>query len=272
MHIQTRDNHQLFVKEWGEGRPVILIHGWPLTADTWDAVGMALAAAGCRAIAYDRRGFGRSEQPWQGYDYDTLTDDLRDVMEATGAIENVALVGFSMGGGEVARYQSRYQGDGVSQAVLISSVVPYLLQTEDNAAGVDADTLKQMATGMEKDRPDFMRQFLKDFFGVSMMSHPVSDAQLDWAWAQCMEAGLNPTLECAKSFGFTDFRPDMKHFKVPTLIIHGTGDEIVPIDATGRAAATQLDMVELKEYSDAPHGLFLTHEEKLIHDLKQFLA
>jgi pimeloyl-ACP methyl ester carboxylesterase len=225
----------IYVKDWGgDGPPVILIHGWPLSADSWDDQALALAEAGHWVLAYDRRGFGRSDQPWEGYDYDTFADDLADLMEAAEIEEGAALVGFSMGGGEVARYMSRHGGRGVAKAALIGSVVPYLLKTDDNPDGVDQAVLQQIADGIRKDRPDFFRSFFKDFFGVGLISHPVSDATLDWAWRLAMQAGLRPTLAAAEAFGTTDFRPDLAAFGVPTLIIHGTKDATVPIEATAR--------------------------------------
>ena len=184
--IETRDGTWLYVKDWGKGNPVILIHGWPLASDSWDPISEALANAGHRVISYDRRGFGRSEQPWDGYDYDTLTDDLADVMKATGAAENVTLIGFSMGGGEVARDMSRYDGAGIVRAILVSSVVPYLLQAEDNPGGVPQETFEQMAQDMIADRPAFMRTFLHDFFGIGWLTRPVSSAAMDWAWNMTM--------------------------------------------------------------------------------------
>jgi pimeloyl-ACP methyl ester carboxylesterase len=269
--IETRDGTNLYVKTWGEGRPVVLIHGWPLTADSWDPQALALAEGGYRAIAYDRRGFGRSDQPWTGYDYDTLADDLADVMEATGARGEAALVGFSMGGGEVARYMSRHGGAGVVQAGLVSSVVPYLLRTDDNPDGVPEETLAGMAEGIRDDRAKFMAGFLKDFFGVTASSQPVSQEVLDWAWSQCCRAGLRPTLACADAFAHTDFRPDLAAFAVPTLVIHGTEDATVPIEATGRAAAEGIANAELVEYEGEPHGVFATAKDRLTDDLLRFL-
>lgn len=270
--IKTRDGTDLYVKDWGSGRPVILIHGWPLSADSWDPQMLALADAGFRAIAYDRRGFGRSGQPWSGYDYDTLADDLADVMKECGAEEDATLVGFSMGGGEVARYMSRHQGRGVTGAALVSSVVPYMLKTGDNPDGVPQDQLEQIADGIKRDRPAFMATFLQQFFGVGWVSSPVSDERLDWAWRLTMQAGLRPTLACAQSFGHTDFRPDLAAFCVPTLIIHGTGDKTVPIDATGRAAARGIADAQLVEYDGEPHGLFATAGDRLTDDLLTFLG
>jgi len=269
-YITTKDNTKLYVKDWGAGRPVILMHGWPLSADSWDDQAMAIADAGFRAIAYDRRGFGRSEQPWSGYNYDTLADDLASVIEETGATD-AAIVGFSMGGGEVARYMSRHGGKNVSQAVIISSVVPYMLKTEDNPAGTDKATFDQMTEGIKKDRAAFFASFFKDFYGVGYISQPVSDELLEASRNVAMQASLKATLACAEAFATTDFRPDLSAFSVPTLIIHGTADKTVPIDAAGRAAAKGITNAELIEYDGAPHGLFATHKEQLTADLLGFL-
>lgn len=270
--ITTRDGTEIYVKDWGSGRPVILIHGWPLSADSWDPQMIALADAGFRAIAYDRRGFGRSAQPWSGYDYETLADDLADVMKATGSDRDATIIGFSMGGGEVARYMSRHEGRGVIGAGLVSSVVPYMLQTPDNPDGVPQSTFDQMTAGMKEDRPAFFRDFFKSFFGVGTLTSPVSEARLDWAWRLAMQAGLKPTLACAQSFATTDFRPDLPAFRVPTLVIHGTGDETVPIDTSGRAAAKGIADAQLVEYDGAPHGLFATEGDRLTKDLLTFLG
>lgn len=274
--IDTNDKAKtkLYYKVWGPdtGRPVILIHGWPLNADSWDNVTHALAEAGNRVIAYDRRGFGRSDQSCGGYDYDTLADDLKSVMEQTGATENVALVGFSMGGGEVARYMSRHSGKGVTQAALVSSVVPYMLKTDDNPNGVPEKDLKDIAKNVEKDRAKFFQSFLKDFYGVGMIKEPVSEEYLHHSWNMCMQAGLRPTLGCVEAFGFTDFRGDLASFNCPTLIIHGTKDKTVPIDATARPAAKAIKQSTLIEYDGAPHGVFASDCQRLIDDLKAFLG
>jgi pimeloyl-ACP methyl ester carboxylesterase len=268
--IRTNDGTQLYVKSWGQGRPVVLMHGWPLSADSWDDQALALADNGFRAIAYDRRGFGRSEQPFTGYDYDTLADDLANVLEQTGA-KDAAIVGFSMGGGEVARYMSRHAGRGVVQAALVSSVVPFMLRTGDNPDGVPQSAFDEMTEGMTADRAKFFSGFFKDFFGQGLLSHPVSDERLQWCRQVAMQAGLKPTLACAKAFSSTDFRPDLPAFRVPTLVIHGTDDKTVPIDAAGRAAARGIAQSTLLEYDGAPHGLFATHGEQLTHDLLGFL-
>jgi non-heme chloroperoxidase len=271
-YVKTRDGTDIYVKDWGTGRPVILTHGWPLNADSWDAQAMALANAGFRAIAYDRRGFGRSGQPWTGYNYDTLTDDLADVMEATGAQNDATIVGFSMGGGEIARYMSRYDGKGVVAAGLISSVVPYMLKTDDNPDGVPEETLASIGAGIEDDRPAFFKTFLQQFLGVGFITSPVSDEVVDWVWSLAMQAGLHPTLECAKAFGHTDFRQDLAAFRVPTLVVHGTSDKTVPIDATGRAAAKGIADSQLVEYDGAPHGLTITESDRFTNDLLTFLG
>src|SRR5690349_878394 len=184
-YAKTQDGTRLYYKDWGSGRPVILIHGWPLSADTWDDIAIALVKAGYRTIAYDRRGFGRSEQPWDGYDYDTLTNDLAAIIEATGA-QDATLVGFSMGGGEVARYLSSHGAKNVRQAVLISSVVPYLLKTADHPEGVPQEVFDEIAGGIKKDRANFFAGFFKNFYGVGLVSSPVSQEILDWSWNQAM--------------------------------------------------------------------------------------
>ncbi len=270
--LETDDGTALYFKEWGDGATgstVILIHGWPLSADSWDDQALALADAGHRVIAYDRRGFGRSDQPWDGYDYDTLADDLLAVIEATEA-ENPVLVGFSMGGGEVARFMSRHGG--ASKAVLISSVVPYMLKTDDNSDGVPAEALDGIKAGLKADRAKFLADFLKDFYGVGLVSHPVSDEQLDWSLMVALQAGLKGTLDCVDSFGRTDFRPDLASFTVPTLIIHGTADHTVPIAITARAAAKAIPGAKLIEYDGAPHGTLATHKDDIIRDMLAFLA
>lgn len=269
-YIKTTDNTKLYVKDWGAGRPVILMHGWPLSADSWDDQAMAIASAGFRAIAYDRRGFGRSDQPWSGYDYDTLADDLASIIEETGATD-ATIVGFSMGGGEVARYLSRHGGKNIAQAALISSVVPYMLKTVDNPDGVDPATFAQMSESMKEDRAHFFADFFRDFYGVGLVSHPVSGEILEWSRSVAMQASLKATLDCAQAFATTDFRTDLASFTVPTLIIHGTADKTVPIETSGRAAARGIAHAKLIEYDGAPHGLFATHKERLTKDLLAFL-
>ncbi len=270
-YLKVDAHTRLYVKDWGSGRPVILIHGWPLSADSWDDQAMAIADAGFRVIAYDRRGFGRSDQPWDGYNYDALTDDLAAVIEHTNA-QDATLVGFSMGGGEVARYMSRYKGKNVVQAALISSIVPYMLKTADNPHEVDKANFEQMTASMKKDRAHFFEDFFKTFFGVDLQANRVSDEVLDWVRATAMQASLKATLDCAQAFATTDFRQDLAAFSVPTLIIHGTSDKTVPIEATARPAAKAILHAQLIEYDGAPHGLFVTHKERLTQDLLVFLG
>ena len=270
--IHTRDGTKLYVKDWGEGRPVILMHGWPLSADSFDDQAKAIADAGMRAIFYDRRGFGRSDQPFHGYDYDTFADDLADVMEAKGVTENAALVGFSMGGGEVARYMSRHGGRGVTQTAFVASVVPHLLKSKGNPDGLSEAQLNKMSEQMKADRADFFASFFKDFYGVGLVSHPVSQAQIDASWNVAMTASLQATLKAAEAFGTTDFTGDLASITVPTLIIHGTADKTVPIDATARVLNKALPHARLLEYDGAPHGLFASHKERFTADLLSFLG
>lgn len=271
MHfVTTSDNAKLYVKDWGTGRPVILIHGWPLSADSWDDQALAIAEAGYRAISYDRRGFGRSSQTWNGYDYDTLADDLASVIEQTGA-QDATLVGFSMGGGEVARYMSRHAGKAVVQAGLISSILPFRLKTVDNPIGTNQAAFDATALALREDRPKFLTGFFNTFFGVTTKPQAVSDETLQWARGVSLQASLRATLGCAESFSSTDFRSELSAFKVPTLIIHGTEDHIVPIDASSRLAAKGIPQSEQIEFEGAPHGLFATHKNQLTHHLLNFI-
>ena len=269
----TRDKVSLFYKDWGHGTPVVLLHGWPLTGDSFDDAAIALAERGFRCIIPDRRGFGRSDQPWDGYDYDTFAEDVAAILDDAAVTEPVALVGFSMGGGEVARFLTRYGRERVSKAVLISSVVPYMLKTDDNPDGVPQATFDEMTAGMKKDREHFFKSFFHDFFGTGIISHPVSEEIEMNAWRQTMMAGLRPTLAAAQAFATTDFRPDLKSFEgVPTLVIHGTADKTVPIDATGRVVARNVPGAQLIEYEGSAHGVFAADKERLIGDLIAFLG
>lgn len=272
-YAKARDGTELYYKDWGHGDPVVLLHGWPLTADSFDDVALRLVEAGKRCIMPDRRGFGRSDQPWDGHDYDTYADDVSVILEKAGISQSVALVGFSMGGGEVARFLTKHGKDRVSKAVLISAVVPYMAQTDDNPNGVPQSTFDEMTAGMKKDREHFFKGFFNDFFGSGFISHPVSDEVEMNAWRQTMMAGLRPTLAAAKAFATTDFRPDIASFDgVPLLIIHGTADKTVPIDATGRVMAEKVRGATLIEYEGSAHGLFATDKERLCDDLVSFLS
>jgi pimeloyl-ACP methyl ester carboxylesterase len=269
-HVTLPDKTTLFVKDWGAGRPVILLAGWPFSADSWDDQAMVIAGSGYRVIAYDRRGFGRSSQPWSGYDYDTLADDLAAVIQQRDA-QDAVLVGFSMGGGEVARYLSRHGARGVAKAALVSSVVPCMLKSASNPNGTEQAVFDDMASRMLDDRALFFSGFFKDFFGVGLMTRPVSAELIEWARSQAMMASLRATLECARSFASTDFRPDLPAFTLPTLIIHGTDDKTVPIAASARAAHAGIPQSTLIEYDGAPHGLFATEKHRLSEDLLAFI-
>jgi pimeloyl-ACP methyl ester carboxylesterase len=269
-YATARDGTNIYYKDWGSGTPVVLIHGWPLTSDTFDDTALHLADNGFRAIFHDRRGFGRSDQPWTAYEYDTFADDVAAVLDSAGVDGSVALAGFSMGGGEVARFISRNPGR-VSKAALIGSVVPFLLQADDNPGGAPRSVFDGLVEGIHKDRAAFFQDFFKTFFGVGMIKSPVSDGVLQDAWRQAMMAGLKPTVACVRAFSETDFRPDLPNFTMPTLIIHGTDDATVPVELTARVAAKAISQAQLIEYDGGPHGLFATHTERLARDLLAFL-
>ncbi len=268
--LQVEDGVQLFYNDWGSGKPVVLIHGWPLDSDMWSEQAVYLAERGYRVIAYDRRGFGRSSQPWQGYDYDTLAADLNALMEKLD-LRDAALVGFSMGGGEVARYLSKYGSSRVSKAILVSAVTPFLLKTEDNPAGVAQSVFDEILAGLQQDRPHFLAGFGKQFFGQGLIERPVSAETLQWSLNVAMFGSYRATLECVKAFAFTDFRSDMKAFQLPTLIIHGTADKTVPIDSSALQAAKLIPRATLVEYENEPHGLHVTAKNRLNEDLLGFL-
>ena len=269
-YLKAQDGTELFYEECGQGAPLVLIHGWPLSTRMWEYQMLALAERGIRCIAYDRRGFGRSDHPAKGYDYDTLADDLKSVMDALD-LQDVTLAGFSMGGGEVARYMSRHQGARVAKAVLISAVTPYLLKNSSNPGGVDSSVFEKMTLDLSVDRPQFLTEFSKMFFGVGMLSSPVSESMLSSTCEDAMRASPTATFACVKSFSETDFREDLKSFTVPTLIIHGDNDKTVPIDASGQEAARLMPHAQFEVYAGAPHGLFYTHKDRLNGDLARFV-
>ncbi|WP_300378218.1 alpha/beta hydrolase [Henriciella sp.] len=269
-YIKGANDTEIYVKDWGDGRPIVLIHGWPLNADSWEYQAVKLAEEGFRVVSYDRRGFGRSAQPWGGYDYDTMSDDLAAVISSLG-LKDATIAGFSMAGGEVSKYMSRHDGKNVKKAALISSIAPYMLQTDDNPDGAPGDVFEGIKDGLRKDRQDFLRNFFNDFYGQGTDAGGVSQAQLDWTWGMAMLASPKATLDCVDAFGRTDLRPDMEAFDVPTLVIHGTGDQTVPIDPTARKAAELIKDATLKEYEGAPHGLTATHADKLTGDLLELL-
>jgi pimeloyl-ACP methyl ester carboxylesterase len=257
--------------DYGTGKPVVLIHGWPLSKEMWEYQTEPLVNAGLRVIAYDRRGFGKSDKPWAGYDYDSFAYDLHALITQLN-LDNVTLVGFSMGGGEVARYFSRYNGEHISKAVLVSSVVPYLLKTEDNPEGVAQEQFDGMINGLTNDRIGFVDDFSKPFFGIGFLNHPVSNAL--WSYYLSLAAAASPkaTKDCITAFGTTDFRKDAAAMNVPVLIIHGDSDKIIPIEIAGNKAAEIIPNNQLIVYDNAPHGLFYTHRQRLSNDLISFIT
>jgi non-heme chloroperoxidase len=269
--IKTKDGVSLHVKDTGKGRPVVLVHGWPLNGDMFEYQSLALLEAGYRVVTYDRRGFGQSAHPFEGYDYDTFADDLATIMDNLD-LQAATLVGFSMGGGEVARYLARHGAKRVAKTVLIGSVVPYLLKDDSNPDGVDQSVFDDMKRQIRKDRFAFLQSFGKMFYGVGLVSSPVSEALLDWTFILAVMASPRATLACVDAFGKTDFRKDLAAFTVPTLVIHGTSDKTVPIDTAGRAAAKGIAGAKLLEYDGEPHGLFATVPDRLNRDLIDFIG
>jgi pimeloyl-ACP methyl ester carboxylesterase len=261
---------ELFYQDLASGRPVVLIHGWPASHAMWEYQMLELPMHGLRVIAYDRRGFGLSSKPWDGYDYDTMADDLKGLLDGLD-LQDVVLVGFSMGGGEVARYMARHGGARVSKVVFMSAVTPYLRKTADNPDGIDPAAFEQIFEGLKKDRPDFLVDFGKQFFNVGLLKHPVSQATLDWLQDMALPASPKATLDCAHAFAETDFRGDLKKISVPALVLHGTEDQTVPLKASGARTVELLRTVQYKEYSGAPHGLFVTHKDELNRDLVDFI-
>lgn len=253
-HITTKDGVGLYTQVWGSGPTIILIHGWPLDADMWEYQAVPLAEAGFRVITYDRRGFGRSDKPWSGYDYDTLADDLKAVIDGL-QVQDATLVGFSMGGGEVARYMSRHGGASVSKVALVAAVTPYLLKTDDNPEGVDGDVFAQMTAGLREDRAHFLAGFGPKFFGVGWLSSPVSTEVLNTALGVAMLGSPKATLDCVRSFSETDFRPDLRQIRVPTLVIHGDADQTVPLEHSAARIPALVPGAQLVVYEGHPHGL-----------------
>lgn len=267
--VETRDGTELFFQDLGAGDPVVLIHGWPLNGDMWEYQIAALVEAGHRVIAYDRRGFGQSDQPWEGYDYDTFADDLADLIDELD-LEGVTLIGFSMGGGEIARYVGKHGADRLAKAVLLGAVPPFLLQTEDNPHGAPQAVFDGMIAGIKADRPQFLAEFGKGFWGLP--GSAVSQGMQDWTLIHALKASAKGTIDCITAFGTTDFRADLPKFDIPTLIIHGDADAIVPIAISAREAARLIPGAVLKEIAGAPHGLFFTHKDEVNAAILDFLA
>jgi non-heme chloroperoxidase len=268
--ITTKDGTQIYHKDWGGGPVVVFSHGWPLNADAWDGQMLFLSQNGFRAIAHDRRGHGRSTQSSNGNDMDTYADDLAAVIEALD-LRDVTLVGHSTGGGEVARYIGRHGTDRVARAVLIAAVPPFMLKTEDNPDGLPIELFDGLRKGLFDDRAQFYKDFAIQFFGANRPGARVSQGVLDQFWRLSMQAGLKNAYDCIEAFGQTDFTEDLKKFDVPTLILHGEDDQIVPVKDSARKSARLIKGARDIYYPGAPHGLTITHQNEINSALLTFL-
>jgi pimeloyl-ACP methyl ester carboxylesterase len=261
----------LYYEDHGMGMPIVLIHGWPLSSASWEKQVTVLLEAGYRVITYDRRGFGNSSKPASGYEYDTLAEDLRKLIIELD-LRDAALVGFSMGGGEVARYFGKYGNDRVSKAVFMSAVPPFLLKTPDNPAGVEGSVFEGIRKALSKDRPAFLSKFFSDFYNVDILGGKlVSDEVMRLSWNIAAGASAKGTLDCVSAW-LEDFREDLKRIDVPTLIIHGDADRVLPFAATGKCTHEEVKGSRLVVVKNAPHGLNWTHAEKVNSVLLTFLG
>jgi non-heme chloroperoxidase len=269
--ITVRDGTQIYFKDWGKGQPVVFCHGWPLCSDSWENQMTFLVAKGYRCIAHDRRGHGRSSQPAEGNEMNTYADDLAALLDHLD-VPKATLVGFSTGGGEVARYIGRHGTTRVAKAALVSAVPPLMLKTSANPGGLPREVFDGFRAAFLADRSQFFKDVPSGpFFGFNRPGAKVSQGMIDSWWLQGMTGGHLNTFECIKAFSETDFTEDLKKFDVPTLIVHGDDDQVVPIDASGRASAKLVKNAKLIVYPGAPHGLTDTHKDKLNGDLLEFL-
>ncbi|HZV01105.1 MAG TPA: alpha/beta hydrolase [Planctomycetota bacterium] len=267
--ITTRDGTRIYYKDWGTGQPVVLSHGWPLSADAWDDQMMFLASRGYRCIAHDRRGHGRSDQPYGGYDYDTFAEDLATLLDAID-VKDAILVGHSMGGGEVARYIGRCGKKRVAKAVLVSAVPPLLLKTAANPNGAPMEVFDALRNGILADRSQFWKDLSVAFYGANRAGSKVSQGLKDSFWLQGMTSSIRGEYACVKAFSETDFTEDLKKFDVPTLILHGDDDQIVPLQISSQRSAKLIKGATLKVYPGAPHGMPATLKDQINSDLLAF--
>ena len=268
--ITTGDGTQIYYKDWGEGQPVVFSHGWPLSADAWEDQMYFLASRGYRCIAHDRRGHGRSSQPWQGNDMDTYADDLAALVEALD-LRDAIHVGHSTGGGEVARYIGRHGTGRVAKAVLISAVPPLMLKTEANPGGLPIEVFDEIRANVSADRSSYWRELAMPFYGFNRPGAKISEGLRESFWLQGTLCGLPGAYDCIKAFSETDFTEDLKRFDVPTLILHGDDDQIVPIGASAMLSSKLVKGAQLKVYPGLPHGMCSTHKDLINADLLAFI-